>query len=351
MLDQIFNKFSDNTEKDRRLKRAVGVCKGAVGAFSNSWKKKRDMAKLQETYGPPKHNLVMECQTRWGSRCKMISRFMEQRRPVSDVLEKDPKTKHLIPTWQDVDVLESVLKALQPLYDFTDALSGEQYVSVSCVKPVLHLFREDLLKEAEDSTQLTNDLRKKIMSYMDEKYGGISVNNILDMAGLCDPRFKLQYIEEERSNDIKNKIIDEMNTLTLPGTSDATSQSQTNPEIEEVSAGAPTAPLSKKPRKSLGSMLKRKSSHDGPRSAEAELQAFLDYPMADEENCPLDWWKSNAKHFPRLGMVAKKYLCIPATSAPSERVFSTAGNIVTPKRSRLNPSKVDKLVFLAHNKL
>ncbi|ELT95740.1 hypothetical protein CAPTEDRAFT_140410 [Capitella teleta] len=56
------------------------------------------------------------------------------------------------------------------------------------------------------------------------------------------------------------------------------------------------------------------------------------------------------RNFPRIALLAKKYLAIPATSAPSERVFSTAGNIVTPKRSRLNPEKVNMLVFLAHNK-
>lgn len=45
---------------------------------------------------------------------------------------------HLIPTWQDVDVLEMVSKTLGPLLEFTDAFSGEQLVTVSYVKPVWH---------------------------------------------------------------------------------------------------------------------------------------------------------------------------------------------------------------------
>lgn len=45
---------------------------------------------------------------------------------------------HLIPTWQDVDVLELVSKALGPLLEFTDAFSGEQLVTVSYLKPVWH---------------------------------------------------------------------------------------------------------------------------------------------------------------------------------------------------------------------
>jgi hypothetical protein len=37
-------------------------------------------------------------------------------------------------------------------------------------------------------------------------------------------------------------------------------------------------------------------------------------------------------------------------SAPSERVFSVAGNIVNKKRVRLKPDTVDLLIFLRANK-
>ena len=50
-----------------------------------------------------------------------------------------------------------------------------------------------------------------------------------------------------------------------------------------------------------------------------------------------------------LAALAKKYLCIPASSSASESVFSTSGNIVSKMRSCLKPLKVDELVFLAHN--
>jgi hypothetical protein len=42
----------------------------------------------------------------------------------------------------------------------------------------------------------------------------------------------------------------------------------------------------------------------------------------------------------------KQILAIPAMSAPSERVFSSAANIVDKKRVRLKPENVDLLVFL-----
>jgi hypothetical protein len=51
-----------------------------------------------------------------------------------------------------------------------------------------------------------------------------------------------------------------------------------------------------------------------------------------------------------LAKLAKMYLGIPATSASSKPVFSTAGNIVTSKRSCLLPENVNLLVFLLKNK-
>ena len=64
---------------------------------------------------------------------------------------------------------------------------------------------------------------------------------------------------------------------------------------------------------------------------------------------PLKWWKANASRYPLLANLARKYLCIPATSVPSERVFSSAGHIVNKRRACLDPSSVNMLVFLAEN--
>ena len=70
--------------------------------------------------------------------------------------------------------------------------------------------------------------------------------------------------------------------------------------------------------------------------------------MKSSEN-PLQWWLDHGRHFPILSRIAKKYLCIPATSVPSERAFSVAGYIVNEKRSCLLPESVNSPVFLAAN--
>jgi hypothetical protein len=64
---------------------------------------------------------------------------------------------------------------------------------------------------------------------------------------------------------------------------------------------------------------------------------------------PLDWWKINESRFPRLAVLARRILCIPATSAPSERLFSAAGLTIANDRASLLPDNASMLIFLHEN--
>ena len=68
---------------------------------------------------------------------------------------------------------------------------------------------------------------------------------------------------------------------------------------------------------------------------ENELVRYDALAEAEVDVDPLIWWKTNAGSFKCLAILARKYLCVAATSVASERVFSTSGNIVSAKRNRL----------------
>ena len=80
-----------------------------------------------------------------------------------------------------------------------------------------------------------------------------------------------------------------------------------------------------------------------------EVEGYLSADRLDFKEDPLMWWKAQKFIFPTIGKVAQKYLSICAMSSLSERLFSTAGNIVLPFRATIKPDKDDMLVFLAKN--
>ena len=64
---------------------------------------------------------------------------------------------------------------------------------------------------------------------------------------------------------------------------------------------------------------------------------------------PCNWWFRNSQIYPNIAVVARKVLASPASSVYSERMFSTAGNIVSDLRNRLDPDLAEQLLFLNKN--
>uniref|UniRef100_A0A9J7X3Z0 HAT C-terminal dimerisation domain-containing protein n=1 Tax=Cyprinus carpio carpio TaxID=630221 RepID=A0A9J7X3Z0_CYPCA len=327
--------------KDRTA-RAMGLCHTLVSTFSQSWLKRRDLAKAQAELQIPQHGLILDCATRWGTKQKMVERVLEQIPAIRRVLD-DRRHQHLNPSWQDIAVLESVNAALKPAAEFTDLLSGESYVTVSSVKPVLKLLTEDMLKPSNEDTTLTSDIKQKMCSVLQGKYEPAALQKLLAKACCLDPRYRGDHIN---ITETKSALIEEM-----VGVEDEETAASASVVGDDGQAVVP--PAAKK--KTLGDLLKSRTTSASapiPKRARAdnELTRYLHEECIDSNANPLSWWRDNQSRFPLLSKVARKYMCICATSTPSERVFSAAGNIVTPVRSSLKPHKVNMLVFLARNK-
>ncbi len=76
---------------------------------------------------------------------------------------------------------------------------------------------------------------------------------------------------------------------------------------------------------------------------------FFELPFANRHSDPLMWWKQEEGNFFRLSKVPTKFLLVQGISVPSERVFSSAGTIVSEKRRRLTDKNASTLIFLHEN--
>ena len=84
----------------------------------------------------------------------------------------------------------------------------------------------------------------------------------------------------------------------------------------------------------------------------SEVDKYLDLhliPLAHQSENPWAWWETRKNEFPILSKISRKYLSIPATSVPAERLFSDASNQINPKRTCLAPKLVNELLFLKRN--
>ena len=91
-------------------------------------------------------------------------------------------------------------------------------------------------------------------------------------------------------------------------------------------------------------LLKYGSSQNDP-SREIQQYRCLAVPAV----VPLEWWRSQTETYQRLSHLAREVLAIPATSAPSKRIFSAAGVVLIYKKSSLSPHVVDKVIFVHEN--
>ena len=91
------------------------------------------------------------------------------------------------------------------------------------------------------------------------------------------------------------------------------------------------------------SLVKRKRSNI-LEQIEEELPLFSREALDDST---LIFKKANS--YPCLSLLARRILCVPATSAPVEREFSTSGFIIRPHRGGLLREMLAKLTFLKCN--
>ena len=95
------------------------------------------------------------------------------------------------------------------------------------------------------------------------------------------------------------------------------------------------------------------SSDEGTARARQQIDFEMNCYVAEKSislnSDPLKWWKAKSVSYPFLSKVVKQLFAIPATSVPSERVFSAAGHLVSAARNRLDQENVNMLLFIQQN--
>ena len=262
------------------------------------------------------------CPTRWNSEVKMIRSVLAQDSTKLDQLDNIPQLSQ-----HERNILQDLLDTLQPFEDATDKLQGQDDVTASMVIPCIIGLRESLKTPSRYNGKLTAALSASL----EKRMPAFESKTSYKLASVLDPRFKLRWLPSAQAKEaIKEELITAL-------ASTATPKPPSSPSI---------SPPAKRPR--LFQFMEEEDN-TAPADTPQEVQEYLGEKSLPYQANPLQYWQTNEHRFPQLAKLAQFYLAIPASSAPVERIFSTAGKIFTPERACLADSNFEALMFIKCN--
>jgi len=182
-------------------------------------------------------------------------------------------------------------------------------------------------------------LKSALLENLSRRFGRMEEIPILSIATILDTRFKTLHSNNalaasQAIRTIRLKILD---LKTNSSSSNSKDSSDDDTDMAD----------------SLWSfhneLVTKKASENSEESSErmpTELKHYISQPTIPLHENVFKFWNVHKTIYPHLSKIAGPYLSLVATSVPSERLFSKAGNIMTNKRNRLKGEKLQHLLFL-----
>ena len=338
------------------IKKALSAASTLVAHFNKSSKATTALKEKQVDLGDKPKCLIQSVCTRWNSEFFMAQRLIELRLPMMAVLldEKITKTKHR----QSLDmndaswkVIEDIIPVLRPFAQATEALTKEDTPTLGQVFVLLRSLVVQACRQSDEDSKVAANLKRTIKNALMRRFH-IDDNGVPDdlhspavIAMFLDPRYKnMSFLTEVEKSEVSDYVSE-----LVPTTEASTDVKQ------ETGTSAQSAASSSGEMFDILACLKGEVQEVDLTcvTRHHEIQQYLAEPVRAYDQTgavdPLEWWKVNEKRFPALAKLAKFYLSIPATEVASERMFSTAGLVLSKLRSQLEATAVDQILFLHKN--
>ncbi|GFN96119.1 Zinc finger bed domain-containing protein 4 [Plakobranchus ocellatus] len=307
--------------------------------FYESIKAADALAAVQQQHSLPTNRLKQERPVLWTSTYAMMERLVEQYEAVNTVLcflGKD----HMCLCDDEVELIKDVIQILKPFQAAVEELCTEPYTCVSKLIPIATLLQQVTAASmsAEDQGTQT-DLKNALISQMQQHFSNLENNPLLATATLLDPRFKQHaFTDAEALEAAQERLL--LDTQTVVKTADPM-------DIK-------TAATSSASSASLWLMFDKKvvnakALKTDVSEADNETRRFFKEVNILRTADPFQWWQLNEVQFPHLRVLAKKFLCVPATATDSNRLFTKEGIEFASRRDTFRPTHLNNMLFLNQN--
>lgn len=288
---------------------------------------------------------------RWNSTFYMFERIIKLKEPLTATIGLLHNPVELLSPLEWI-ALEESCQILRPFEQVSSEMSAEKTVTLSKVINIVRGLILVLSKFKENVTQPDcENLLTSLLQSMSSRFlnNSIELNSTAAKAALLDPRFKKRAFScAEHLRRAKEKLQDEVvNLISKERQSLKSYSSQPN------AVQSPIQDINTKEDlvwKEFDSQITTTLVQTPLSQAIIEIRMYMEDAPLDRKEDPLVYWKNRELLYPRLSKLVKKYLGIVATSVPSERIFSKAGELISSRRSRLKAKNVASLLFLNCNK-
>uniref|UniRef100_A0A803TK93 BED-type domain-containing protein n=1 Tax=Anolis carolinensis TaxID=28377 RepID=A0A803TK93_ANOCA len=357
-------------------------CRKIAGYFHRSIKAAWQLRDRQSLEGLPQHKLLQDVSTRWNSTYKMLERMVEQQKAVHGIsLTLVAPVSKLVPTKQEWDTISQLIDVLKPFKHATETLSESKALLSQAVPMVLGLRRHlerlgagrTLDSLAGPLTPPVQEVVRRLSFAVRKRLEPLLSSKVHRLAALCDPRLKYNVCPKDFTvwkaqlvnlvREVFAARVGETGTVAplpeMPATPSTSASGESDSPGEPAGGCRRVTDLQPRPGNAFfaetvailahsedSSLLASAQKVD---SAECSVNRYFEEPPEIISCDPLAYWASRDHMWPDLSHVARQFLSCPPTSVQSERVFSLAGDVVTPHRSLLDPQTVEKLVFLEAN--
>jgi len=216
-----------------------------------------------------------------------------------------------------------------------------KYITGSTVIPLIHC----LLKKCEKiniNNSVALQLKSALLENLQRRFGRMEELQNLTISTLLDPRFKTLHLNNplETSKAIRTVRLKIIDLKTNPSDSNVSNKDSSDDDTERADSLWSF-------HNELVSKKASENSEDNNERMPTDLKHFLNQPTISLDENIIKFWNVHKTMYPHIAKVAEPYLSIVATSVPSERLFSKAGNIMSAKRNRLKGEKLQHLLFLS----
>ena len=126
----------------------------------------------------------------------MIQRIVQRQQPLCAALLELRKTD-LMPSDAEIAAMVVFLEVMKPIVRITEVIGGEQRITLSALRPLLHMLLSQLLVENPSDAHLAKAVKKAVLTYMQGRYN--DAETLLNKACFLDPCFKaLAFLSEEQ---------------------------------------------------------------------------------------------------------------------------------------------------------